>query len=180
MSALDFADIWVQSRCGNRTFVFYHRKPSKELMCELRKRIVACAHDHDAITTTGQPDQHIATGAAVWKSKGLSAAPLDFANNIVAPDAALDRATEIDGLGHDQNILIAQTACETTHEGVLHQTNRAVAMGLKHQQQAAGESVQGFERGGYFVGVVRKIVNYGNSICGAHDLQSTTDAAELA
>ena len=56
-------------------------------MCELRKQIVARAHDHDAITNTGQPDQHVATGGAVWKSKGLSAASLDFANNVVAADA---------------------------------------------------------------------------------------------
>ena len=49
------ADICVnlQSRSGNRTFVFCHRKPSKEFICELRKRIVARAHDYDAITTTG-------------------------------------------------------------------------------------------------------------------------------
>jgi hypothetical protein len=110
MSALPVrAEIWVdlQSRSGNRTFAFCHRKPSKELICELRKRIVARAHDYDAITTTGQPDQHVATGAAVWKSKGLSAAPLNFANNIIAADAAVDRAAEINGLGHDQNILIA-------------------------------------------------------------------------
>ncbi len=76
-------------------------------MCELRKRIVARAHDYDAITTAGQPDQHVATGAAAWKRKGLSAVPLDFANKIIAADAAIDRATEINGLGHDQNILIA-------------------------------------------------------------------------
>jgi hypothetical protein len=82
-------------------------KPSKELICELRKRIVARAHDHDAITTPRQPDQHVAAGAAVRKSKGLSAAPLDFANNIAAADAAVDRAAEINGLGHDQHILIA-------------------------------------------------------------------------
>jgi hypothetical protein len=75
-------------------------------MCELRKRIVACAHDYDAITTMGQPDQHVATGATVWKSKGFSAVPLDFVNKIIAADAAIDRATEINGLGHDQNILI--------------------------------------------------------------------------
>ena len=110
MSALPVrTDIWVdlQSRSGNRTFAFCHRKPSKELRCELRKRIVARAHDYDAITTTGQPDQHVATGAAVWKSKGISAAPLDFANDILAADAAVDRAAEINGLGHDQNIFIA-------------------------------------------------------------------------
>jgi hypothetical protein len=97
----------LQSWSGNRTFVFCHRKPSKEFICELRERIVARAHDYDAITTTGQLDQHVATGAAIWKSKGLSAAPLDFANNIIAADAAVDRAAEINGLGHDQNILIA-------------------------------------------------------------------------
>ena len=84
-------------------------------MCELRKRIVARAHDHDAITTTGQPDQHVATGAAVLKSKSLSPAPLDFANNIFAADATVDCAAEINGLGHDQNILIPQPACKAPH-----------------------------------------------------------------
>ena len=84
-------------------------------MCELRKRIVACAHDYDAITMMGQPDQHVATGATVWKSKGLSAAPLDFANKIVAPDAAVDRAPEINGFGHDENIFIAQAAYKAAH-----------------------------------------------------------------
>ena len=29
--------LYVQSRSGNRTFVFCHRKPTKELICELRK-----------------------------------------------------------------------------------------------------------------------------------------------
>lgn len=81
----------------------------------MRKRIVPRAHDHDAITTTGQPDQHIATGAAVRKRKGPSAAPLEFANYIVAADAAVDRAAEINGLGHDQNIFIAQPACKAAH-----------------------------------------------------------------
>ena len=96
----------MQSPSGNRIFVFGHCKPSKEFMCELRKRIVARAHDYDAIATTRQPDQHVATGAAVRKSKGLSAAPLDFANNIVAADAAVDCSAEINRLGHDQDILI--------------------------------------------------------------------------
>ena len=30
-------------------------------------------------------------------------------------DAAVDRAAEINGLGHDQNILIAQPACKAVH-----------------------------------------------------------------
>jgi hypothetical protein len=32
---------------------------------------------------------------------------LDFANKIIAADATVDRAAKINGLGHDQNILIA-------------------------------------------------------------------------
>src|SRR6476646_3507601 len=82
---------------GDRTFVLWHCEPSQELACELRKRIVARAHDHDAIATTGQLDQHVATGGAVRKSKGLPAAPLDFAHNSVAADAAVDRAAEVNG-----------------------------------------------------------------------------------
>ena len=84
-------------------------------MRELRRRIVARAHDHDAVTTTGQADQHVTTGATVRKSKGLQAAPLDFANDSVAADAAVDRAAEINGVGHDQNILIAQPVCKAVH-----------------------------------------------------------------
>ena len=110
-------------------------------MCELRKRIVARAHDYDAITTTGQPDQHVATGAAVSKSKGLSPTPLDFANDIIAADAAVDRAAEINRLGHDQNVLVAHLAGEALHQGIPHQADRAIAMRLKHQQQAAGKSM---------------------------------------
>src|SRR3954468_635420 len=73
---------------GDRAFVVWRCKPSQELAGELRKRIVARAPDHDAIATTGQPDQLVATGGAVRKSKGLPATPLDLAHNSVAPDAA--------------------------------------------------------------------------------------------
>ena len=53
-------------------------------------------------------------------------------------------------------------------------------MRLKHQQQAAGKRVHGFERGRYLVGVVSKVIDHGDVIGFAHDLQSATDAAELA
>ena len=33
-------------------------------MCKLRQRVVARAHDHNAIAMTGQRDQGVATGAA--------------------------------------------------------------------------------------------------------------------
>jgi hypothetical protein len=105
----------LRSSHGSRTFVFCHRKPSEELLCELRKRIVSRAHDYDAIPTTGQFDQHVATRATVWKSKGLPAAPLDFANNIVAADAAVDRTAEINGLRHNENVVIAQSVCKTAY-----------------------------------------------------------------
>src|SRR4051794_27968022 len=80
---------------GNRTFVVWRCKPSQELACELRKRIVARAHHHDAIARTGQPDQQVATGGTVRKSKGLAATALDFAHDRVAADAAVDRAAEV-------------------------------------------------------------------------------------
>ena len=89
-------------------------------MCKLRKRIIARAHDHDAIATMGQPDQGVATGAAVWKSKGPSTTPFDFANNFAASDAAVDRAAEIYGLGHDQDVLIAQPDRKAVHQRVPH------------------------------------------------------------
>lgn len=149
---------------SNRSFVFWCVKSSKEVTRELRKRIVARAHDYDPIAASGQSDQQVATGCAFWKSKGLSAAPLDFTNNIVAADAAIDRTAEINGRRHDQNILVAQPASKAVHQGVSHKTNRAIAVGLKHNEQAARERVQGLERGRYLVGVVGKVVDHGYSI----------------
>jgi hypothetical protein len=43
------------------------RKPTQKLMRELRKRIVAGPHDHDAVTTTGQLDQAVAASTPIWK-----------------------------------------------------------------------------------------------------------------
>ena len=53
-------------------------------------------------------------------------------------------------------------------------------MGLKHQQQAAGKCVHGVERGGDLVGVVGEVVDHGDPVGGAHDLEPAADAAELA
>jgi hypothetical protein len=86
---------------SNRIFTFWHPEASKEITREPRKGIVARAHDYNAITATGQSDQHVATGSAIWKGKGLSAASVDFTNNIVAADAAIDGAAEINRRGHD-------------------------------------------------------------------------------
>ena len=116
-------------------------------MCELRQRIIARAHDYDAVASTGQPDQHVTTAATVRKSKGLPTAPLNFANDIVAADAAVDSAAEINRLWHDKNILIVQPVCKALHQSIPHETNWAVAMGLKHQQQASRKRMQRFERG---------------------------------
>ena len=57
----DGSDVPFATSCGAKidtlTNAFDYdiclRKPSKEFMCELRKRIVARAHDHDAIVRTG-------------------------------------------------------------------------------------------------------------------------------
>ena len=149
---------------GIRSSRLLMRNPSKKLLRELRKRIVARAHDDDPITAMGQLDQQVATGSAIWKSKSFSATALDFTNNITAADAAIDCAAEINGLRHDQNILIVQPVCKAADQGIPHKTNWAIAMGLKHQQQAARERVQGLERGRYFVRVVGEVVDHGYSI----------------
>src|SRR5215831_9363328 len=134
------------------------RKPPQELMREHRKRIVAGSHDHDAVATTGQ--LAITASVTIWKGKGFSTAPFDLANDFSAANAAVDRAAEIYGLGHNQNVISVQPVGKAVHEGVLHQAHRAVAVRLKHQQQAAGKRVHGFERGRYLVGVVGKIVDH--------------------
>ena len=147
-------------------------------MREHRKRIVAGSHDHDAVATTGQLDQAVAASVTIWKGEGFSTTPFDLANDFSAANAAVDRAAEIYGLGHNQNVISVQPVRKAIHQGVLHQAHRAVAVRLKHQQQAAGKRVHGFERGRYLVGVVGKIVDHRYFICGAYDIKSPTDAAE--
>jgi uncharacterized protein YjdB len=103
-------------------------------MCEMRKRIIARAHDHNAIATTGNLDHSVAAAGTVWKSKRMTTLLFNIANNVATSNAAVDRTAKIDGLRHVQNVLIVQTVYKAIHQGVSHQTNRAVAMRLKHQQ----------------------------------------------
>lgn len=81
--------------------------PSNKLMCELRKRFVARAHNHNAIATTGQSDKGVAAGAAIRKCKCLSTTPFNFTYDFTTSNAAINSAAEIYRLGHDQNVVIA-------------------------------------------------------------------------
>src|SRR5262245_23279073 len=49
-------------------------QPHNQLPGELRKRIVARAHDDDAIAAAGRPHQGIAAAAAVGKEQGVAPA----------------------------------------------------------------------------------------------------------
>ena len=60
----------------------------------------------------------------------------------LAGDAAIDGAAEIDGVGHDQHVVVAHVAREAVDELVLHQPQRAEAVRLKHDQQPPGKCVQ--------------------------------------
>ncbi len=53
-------------------------------------------------------------------------------------------------------------------------------MRLEHQQQTAGKFVQGLQRGRDLVGVMGEVVDNGDGVGGAHDLQSPADAAKRA
>jgi hypothetical protein len=81
--------------------------PSNKFVCELRKRFVARAHNHDAIAMTGQSDKGVAAGAAIRKRKSLSTTPFNFTYHFATSNAAINSAAEIYRLGHDQNVLIA-------------------------------------------------------------------------
>src|SRR5262249_35480393 len=72
------------------TALFCLRKPSKQFMCKLRKRIVARAHDYNSIGRTRKVDQSIAAGVAVRKDKRFSPSSFDVADNVVASNAAVD------------------------------------------------------------------------------------------
>ena len=69
---------------------------------------------------------------------------------------------------------------KAVHQRIPHQTDRTVAVRLEHQQQAAGKRVHGFERGRDLVGVVGEVVDHGDVVGGADDLEPPADAAELA
>jgi hypothetical protein len=72
----------------------------------MRKRIIARSHDHDTVAPTSEPNESVAAAAAVWEGKSIPTMPFDFTNNVATSDATINSATEIYGLGHDENVLI--------------------------------------------------------------------------
>src|SRR5450755_66524 len=109
---------------GKRAVAASRPKPLQQFQREQRKRIVAGSHDQDAVTTTGELDQAVATGAAIRECKRLSTTPLDPLNDFTAADTAVDRAAEIDRLRHDENIIAVQPVRKAVDQRVLHQTQR--------------------------------------------------------
>ena len=67
---------------------------------------------------------------------------------------------------------------EDVDEFVAHQLQRAEAVRLEHDQQAAGEGVQRGERGGDLVRVVREIVDDGDVVGFADDFEAALGAGE--
>ena len=105
--------------------------------------------------------------------------PFDLANYFPASTLRSVVPPKYTGSGITRTSSSCNPAHKAVHQGIPHQTDRAIAMRAKHQQQAeAACMVSSVAR--YLVGIVGKIVNDGYFICGAHNLQPPADAAEPA
>ena len=93
-------------------------------------------------------------------------------DDVLAGDAAIDGTTEIDRVRHQQHIVGVHVAREALNERIAHQSQRAEAVRLEHDQQTAWEGVQRVERGGDLIGVVAEIVDDGDATRFADDFEA--------
>ena len=134
--------------------------------------IVPRAHDDDAVA---RPREFGELGAAIGAGgdvEGLAASGEDGGGDFGAAGAAVDGAAEIDGVGEDQQVVGAHLVGERVDEDGAEDLERTVAMGLEEEQQAAGEGVEGLQRGGDLVGVVGEVVDDGDAASLADDLEA--------
>ena len=87
-------------------------EPLHQVGGEERQRVVARAHDDDAVAGPGQRKQPLAAGVAVGERLGAAAARRHAAAMSRADDAAVGRAAEIDRLGHQEHVAGAQLGGE--------------------------------------------------------------------
>src|SRR3546814_1812542 len=73
-------------------------------------------------------------------------------DNVLAADGAFDGAAEIGGVGHQQHVLGGEIAGEAVDQLPAHFLERSVAVRLEEDEQAAGEGVEGRQRGRDLVG----------------------------
>jgi len=79
-------------------------KPRHKFRRELRKRVVARAHDDDSIAGSGDLDQPVTTLGAIGIDMGLASPRCNTRHDISAGNTAVRGAAEIDRLQHDENI----------------------------------------------------------------------------
>ncbi len=116
------------------------------------------------------------------KAKAWRPCRFDFANKFATSGTLRSTVPpEICGLWHDQNVIIVQPVHKAIHQVFSHQTDRAVDFASSETSVKGGrETRAGSEGSRDLVGVMGEVVDNGDGVGGAHDLQSPADAAELA
>jgi hypothetical protein len=136
-------------------------QPRDNLLREGRKRIIACAHDQNPVTGFGDGAQH---GAAIGADvRAMFARRRHARNDCVGALAAINCATEINRIGHDQHIIGRHICRKHLNQLITHLFERAVTMRLKHHQQPPGEGVERAECGGDLIGVMPEIIDHGHA-----------------
>lgn len=107
---------------------------------------------------------------------GSSSALPDCVDDVLAADNAVSGAPIICRIGHDQHVVRVQVARKTIDKFGAHEIQRAKAVRLKHDNQAAGKLVKRVQCRCDLVGVVREVVNDSDAVPASHDFKAALDS----
>ena len=146
---------------------------------ERAQRIVARAHDDDAIAGLGKLQQLVATRGAFGERHRLQAARADTSDDVFARDSTIDSAAEIDGIAHQGEIFGAQLAGERPRQFMTHLAQGAVAVRLEESDDSSWMRLQGAQRGAAFLGVMAEVVDHRDARrVGADHVEAASETLE--
>ena len=97
-----------------------------------------------------------------------------LSNQRIAPNRAINRPAKINGVGHDQHIVIGHVRGEGRNQFSPHLAQRAKPMGLKQDQQPPRKCMKGLQRRRNLIRIMAEIINHGDPTSGANHLKPTT------
>ena len=148
------------------------------MCCKAAQCIIPRPHDDNPVAG---PRQFGNAVAAVFSGRdifGVSACCGDRIGDVLAADAFVHSAAEIDGVAQDQVVVFAQHIREYGGEFSAHVADRAVAVGLEESDDPARKGFECREGCSDLVGVVAEIVDDGDAICGPDNVEAAGEAVE--
>jgi len=138
---------------------------------EKGERVVARAHDDDAVARLGEGGK--GGGAGFAGGDMLGGGAVDLRDDLRGADRAVHRAAEIDWVAEQDVVGGGEEAGEGLRQFCAHLPQGTVAVGLKEGEDAARMGFECFERGGDLIGIVAEIVDDGDARrAGAGDVEA--------